>query len=114
MLLRGARGWRWDQGGTKDQEVPGPVARTRVATRGAPLTCDATPVTPPIPEMCQDPRVIQGSESAKSPARPGQAGLYIGSVCNREGGLYFLLPPPRPLSGAGGEDIFKTKHRHHK
>lgn len=95
----GDQGCRQDQEGTEDQEVPGPVARTRVATRRAPLTCAAT-VTPPAPS--RDPRMCQ------APAGLGRVGLYIGSVCNREGVFYFFAAPSPALSGAGGEGIFET------
>lgn len=89
-----------------DQEVVGPVARIKVATQRSPLTCDAT--QSPLPFLNRDPRMCQESRW------PWPGGLYIGSMCNREDVFYFLLPPPRPLSGAGGEGIFETKHRHHK
>lgn len=67
-----------------------------MAAPGSHLTCDATQHPSPSPAGIQ--------ECAKS-HWPGQVGLYIGSMCNREGCLLFLLPPSHPLSGEG-EKVF--------
>lgn len=49
----------------------------------------------PLPLPSRDPGMCQ------EPTGLCQVGLYIGSVCNREGRLLFLLPPPHPLMGRG-------------
>lgn len=118
-------GWRWEaepgremllRSGQAPEMGPrrkqGPrntrsVSRSRVAAPGSHLTCDATQHPSPSPAGIQ--------ECAKSPTGLCQVGLYIGSMCNREGCLLFLLPPSHPLSGEG-EKVFlrQTKHRHHK
>lgn len=96
MLLRVDRHQRWDQQESKDQETQR-VSRSRVVAPGSHLTCDATQHPSPSPAGIQ--------ECAKSPTGLCQVGLYIGSMCNREGCLLFLLPPPHPLSGEG-EKVF--------
>lgn len=68
-----------------------------MAAPGSHLTCDATLHPSPSPAGIQ--------ECAKSPTGLCQVGLYIGSMCNREGCLLFLLPPSHPLSGEG-EKVF--------
>lgn len=68
-----------------------------MAAPGSHLTCDATQHLSPSPAGIQ--------ECAKSPTGLCQVGLYIGSMCNREGCLLFLLPPSHPLSGEG-EKVF--------
>lgn len=81
------------------------VSRSRVVAPGSHLTCDATQHPSPLPSRDQ--------ECAKSPTGLCQVGLYIGSMCNREGCSIFAASSP-PIVWGGGEDIFETKHRHHK
>lgn len=59
MLLKGDQGWMWDQEGTMDQKVPGPVAKMIVATQRSPLMCDAT--QSPLLFLNRDPRMCQES-----------------------------------------------------
>ncbi|KAK7802071.1 hypothetical protein U0070_023970, partial [Myodes glareolus] len=97
MLLRVGRHQKWDQEGKQGPRNTRSVSRSRVDAPGPHLTCDATLHSSPSPAGIQ--------ECAKSPTGLCQVGLYIGSMCNREGCLLFLLPPSHPLSGEG-EKVF--------